>query len=114
MKKEGTGKPRSPEIEIDASVRVSELHFERVPESEVCFRGNTKRNSVWGGRRENLPDEVQEGVVYNDAGARLRIASEIVDSDSSLSTVSSKERTGSKTSNRKAKTPQRGRRSEQE
>ena len=31
-------------------------------------------------RRNNLPDEVQEGVVYRDAEVRLRIATEIVDS----------------------------------
>jgi hypothetical protein len=105
MKKEGTGKPRSPEIEIDSGVRMSELHFEKAPESEVYFRGNTRRNSVWGSRRENLPDEVQEGIVYHDAGVRLRIASEIVDSDSSPPSGLSKERTRSKTSNRKAKTP---------
>ena len=114
MKKEGTGKPQNPDIEIDADLRMSELRFEKAPESEVCFRGSTRRNSVWGSRRENLPDEVREGIVYRDAGVWLRIASEIVDSDSSPSTVSSKERMRSKTSNRKAKTLQRGRRSGQE
>jgi hypothetical protein len=58
-----------------------ELRFEEAPDPGVRFRGSTRRNSVWGSRRENLPDEVQEGVVYRNAGARLRIASEIVDSD---------------------------------
>ena len=81
MKKEGTGKPQNPDIALDADVRMRELRFEKVPDPEVCFRGNTMRNSVWGSRRKNLPDKVQEGVVYRDAGVRLRIASEIVDSD---------------------------------
>jgi hypothetical protein len=36
---------------------------------------------VWKSKRENLPDEVQEGVIYRNAGVRLRIASEIVNSD---------------------------------
>jgi hypothetical protein len=58
-----------------------ELHFEKAPDPEVRFRGNTKRNSVWGSTRENLPDEVQEDVVYRNAGVRLRIASEVVDSE---------------------------------
>ena len=58
-----------------------ELRFEEAPDPEVRFRGSTRRNSVWGSRRENLPDEVQEGVVYRNAGVQLRIASEIVDSD---------------------------------
>ena len=30
-------------------------------------------------RRKNLPDEVQKGPVYSNAGVRLRIASEMVD-----------------------------------
>ena len=78
MKKEGTGKPRNPDIAIDASVEMRELRFEKVPDPEVNFRGNTRRNSVWTSRRTNLPDEVQEGVIYRDAAIRLRIATEIV------------------------------------
>ncbi len=82
MKKEGTGKPENPDIALDADVRMRELHFEEAPDPKVSFRGNTGRNSVWKSKRENLPDEVQEGVVYRDARVRLRIASEIVDSES--------------------------------
>jgi len=78
MKKEGTGKPEHPDIALDADVRIRELHFEEVPDPKVRFRGNTERNSVWKSRRENLPDEVQEGVIYRNAKVRLRIASEIV------------------------------------
>ena len=78
MKKEGTGKPRDPDIALDADVRMRELRFEKVPDPEVRFRGNTRRNSVWASRRTNLPDEVQEDVVYRDAGIRLRIATEVV------------------------------------
>jgi hypothetical protein len=82
MKKEGTGEPRDPDIALDASVRMRELRFEKVPDPEVHFRGNTGRNSVWTSRRRNLPDRVREGVVYRDAGIRLRIATEIVESSS--------------------------------
>ena len=60
MKKEGTGKPRNPDIAIDASVEMRELRFEKVPDPEVNFRGNTRRNSVWTSRRANLPDEYPE------------------------------------------------------
>ena len=55
-----------------------ELRFEKVPDPGVRFRGNTRRNSVWTSRRTNLPDEVQEDVVYRDAGIKLRIATEVV------------------------------------
>jgi hypothetical protein len=82
MKKEGTGKPQNPDIALDADVRMRELHFEEVPDPEVRFRGNTERNSLWESKRENLPDEVQEGVIYRNAGVRLRIATEMVFSDS--------------------------------
>ena len=81
MKKEGTGEPQNPDISLDADVRARELCFDRAPNPEVRFRGNTVRNSVWGSGRENLPDEVREGVVYRNAGVRLRIASEVVDGD---------------------------------
>jgi hypothetical protein len=80
MKKEGTGKPRNPDIALDADVRMREVCFEETPESEVDFRGSTRRDSVWESRREDLPDEVREGVIYRNARVRLRIASEVVDS----------------------------------
>ena len=84
MKKEGTGNPQNPDIAFDAEVRMEELRFEEVPDPEVRFRGNTMRNSVWRSSRENLPDRVQEGVVYRNAEVRLRIASEIVASASAF------------------------------
>ena len=90
MKKEGAGKPQNPDIALDANVRMRELRFEEVPDPEVCFRGNTVRNSVWRTRRENLPDEVQEGVIYRNAGVRLRIATEMVNSESGLCNNSDK------------------------
>jgi hypothetical protein len=78
MKKEGTGRPRDPDIAIDAGVQMRELRFEKVPDPEVRFRGNTERNSVWTSRRTNLPDEIEEDVVYREAGIKLRIATEVV------------------------------------
>ncbi len=92
MKKEGTGNPRNPDIAFDAEVRMRELHLEEVPDPEVRFRGSTTRNSVWESSRENLPDEVQEGIVYRNSGVRLRIASEIVSSDPDFRNSLDKER----------------------
>ena len=92
MKKEGTGNPRNPDIAIDAGVQMRELRFEKVPDPEVYFRGNTGRNSVWTSRRANLPDEVEEGVAYRDAGIRLRIATEIVENPSDHGNSSEHER----------------------
>ena len=81
MKKEGTGKPQNPDIALEADVRMRELYFEEVPNSEVDFRGDTGRTSVWKSRRENLPNEVREGVIYRNSRVRLRIATEIVNGD---------------------------------
>ena len=102
MMKEGTGEPQNPDISLDADVRMRELCFDKAPNPEVRFRGNTRRNSVWGSRRENLPDEVREGVVYRNAGVRLRIASEVVDGDPGFRSSSNRERvkTGSEYSER--------------
>ena len=84
MKKEGTGKPQNPDIALDADVRMRELRFAKVPDPEVNFRGNTARNSVWVSRRTNLPEEVQEDLVYRDAGVRLRTATEMVEGSPDL------------------------------
>ena len=82
MKKEGTGRPRNPDLAINASVEMDELRFEKVPDTEVRFWGNTPRNSVWTSRRVRLPHEVREGVFYSDAAIRLRIATEVAESPS--------------------------------
>lgn len=69
----------NPDIEFTATVKARELRFERVPENEVRFRGSPGRESVSGTERENLPEEVEEGVTYHDARVRLRIASKVTD-----------------------------------
>lgn len=92
MKKEGTGEPLTPDIALDADVKMRALSFEEAPNPEVRFRGNTGRNSVWKSRRENLPDEVQEGVVYRDAEVRLRIATEVVGGEPDVLNSSDEER----------------------
>lgn len=104
VKKEGTGKPQNPDISLDVDVRARELYFEEVPETEVRFRGNTKRNSVWRSKRENLPHEVQEGIVYRNARVRLQIASEIVNSDPDFQNSSYKERVDTNTEDSEQKT----------
>ena len=100
MKKEGTGRPQDPDIALDADVRMRELRFEKVPDPEVHFRGNTRRNSVWMSRRRNLPNRVREDVVYRDARIRLRIATEIVENISD--SVNSSDQEGVKTNSKEA------------
>ena len=106
MKKEGTGKPQNPDIALDARIKMRELYFEEVPDPEVRFRGNTERNSVWESKRENLPGKAQAGVVYRNAGVRVRIASEVVDSEPGLMTIPSKEREKTSSERRRQRTGQ--------
>jgi len=63
-----------PDVEIGASVKASNLRFERKPEVEVGFPGDDDAETVSGSERENLPDEVEPGVVYRDVRVRWRAA----------------------------------------
>jgi hypothetical protein len=78
-KRKRLDRPENPDIEFTANVKARELRFEEVPENEVRFSGSPGRESVSGTERENLPEEVEEGVTYRDARVRLRIASKISD-----------------------------------
>lgn len=67
----------TPDIEITADVKTQRLRFEKTPETEVRFRGNSEHESVSGTERENLPERVERGVTYRDARVQLRIANEV-------------------------------------
>jgi hypothetical protein len=67
------------EVEAGATVKAKKLRFERVPETEVRFPGSDEERSGSHTERENLPDEVEPGVTYQDvkvrweAGAAARV-----------------------------------------
>lgn len=67
----------NPDVEISARVKSREMRFEEVPETRTRFLGSSERESVSGTERENLPDEVESGVIYRNSSVRLRIASEL-------------------------------------
>ena len=64
-----------PDVSISARAKARELRFDAVPGTEVRFWGDPERESVSATERENLPDEVERGVEYRNAGVRLQIAS---------------------------------------
>jgi pyruvate/2-oxoglutarate dehydrogenase complex dihydrolipoamide acyltransferase (E2) component len=68
----------NPDIDFSASVKARELRFEEEPQTEVRFWGHPERNSVSVNERENLPEEVWEGVTYRNISVLSRIASELV------------------------------------
>ena len=74
----------NPEIEFTANVKAHKLRFDEVPKTKVRFWGHPERNSVSGTERRNLPEEVRRGVTYRDVSVRLRIASELVDTEPDL------------------------------
>ena len=68
----------NPDIDFSASVKARELRFEEEPQTEVRFWGHPERKSVSVNERENLPEEVRQGVTYQNISVRSRIASELV------------------------------------
>jgi hypothetical protein len=71
----------TPDIEFTANVRAREMRFDEVPETEVRFSGQPERASVSGTERENLPEKVRRGVTYRNFSLRLRIATELIESE---------------------------------
>jgi len=66
------------DIDFSASVKARELRFEEEPQTKVKFWGHPGRNSVSVNERENLPEEIRQGVTYHNISVRSRIASELV------------------------------------
>jgi hypothetical protein len=63
------------DIVITATVKAKELKMEIVPTPKVEFPGTRERQTIWEADREDLPAQIQPGVVYKDIGVRLRIYS---------------------------------------
>jgi pyruvate/2-oxoglutarate dehydrogenase complex dihydrolipoamide acyltransferase (E2) component len=68
----------NPDIDFSASVKARELRFEEEPQTKVRFWGHPERNSVSVNERKNLPEEVRQGVTYQNISVRSRIASELI------------------------------------
>lgn len=71
----GESEAAEPDLSITARVTADSLRFERVPNPNVEFTGEPRRETVWQSERQNLPQQVQPGVTYRDIGITLRIAS---------------------------------------
>jgi hypothetical protein len=66
-----------PDIEMGARVKAKRLRFKRVPETGVDFSGQPAHDSSSGSERQNLPQEVEPGVAYQDVEVRWRAAAKI-------------------------------------
>ena len=75
------------EIEVGAVAKAKSIRFDKVPETKITFPGSDQDRSGSHTERENLPDELEAGVTYQDvtvrwrAGAAVRaeVAEEVAD-----------------------------------
>jgi hypothetical protein len=67
-----------PDIDLFTSVRAKKLRFETVPETQLRFDGEPAHDSQSKVERENLPEEVEPGVTYNDVRVRWSVQQRIV------------------------------------
>ncbi len=69
------------DVEIGAAARARRLRFRRKPEARVEFEGSPGGESDSHTERENLPEEVEPGVVYRDVSVRWTAGARIADAD---------------------------------
>jgi len=69
------------DVEIGAIVKAKQLRFRQKPKTHVEFHGELHEpdgqgelQTTSGSERENLPDEVEPGVIYRDVRVRWRAA----------------------------------------
>ena len=65
---------RPPDVEIAAGVSADEVRFECRPRVEVVAYSNVPASVEHDSQRDNLPDQVEEGVPYRNVSARWRVA----------------------------------------
>jgi hypothetical protein len=70
-----------PDVELAAAVRARELRFECKPEVEVRAHADSQASAASESVRDNLPDELEERVVYRDLAVRWRLWARLADPD---------------------------------
>jgi hypothetical protein len=60
------------DIDVSTSVRMRSLRFKTVPSTRVWFEGFPDEVHSLRTERENLPDEVQPGITYENVTVRWR------------------------------------------
>ena len=70
-----------PDVEIAATVRADEVRFECRPEVVVRAYSDSPATAESVSERDNVPDEVEPGVIYRDVAVRWRVAVRLDDPD---------------------------------
>jgi hypothetical protein len=68
-----------PDVEIAASIRAKEVRFEVKPRVDVGAWADSPARAESGSERENLPDELEEGVTYRDLAVRWWLGARLED-----------------------------------
>lgn len=76
---DGEGGRRPADIELGAAVRMRRLRFEEKSEVEASAEGRPSYESETTDQRENLPDEVVPGVIYERAWISRHVAIRLTD-----------------------------------
>jgi hypothetical protein len=63
-----------PDVEIAAALKADEVRFDCTPKVDVVPYANTPGSVEHESERDNLPEQVEEGVTYRDVGVRWRVA----------------------------------------
>ena len=66
------------DVDVSASVRMRSLRFGTVPTTRVWFEGLPDEVHSLRSERENLPDEVEAGVTYEDVTVRWKARARVV------------------------------------
>jgi hypothetical protein len=72
---------REPDVELKVSLRAKEVRFESKPEVVVEAHADSPATAESQSERENLPDELEEGVTYPDFAVRWRVAARLNEPD---------------------------------
>jgi hypothetical protein len=62
-----------PDVDIAVGFEADELRFECKPKVEVVPYANAPAYVEYESERDNLPDEVEDGVTYRDVSVRWRV-----------------------------------------
>lgn len=72
-------KREPPDVEIAASARVESLRFDVKPQVRVSAYVDSPAAAESVAERDNLPDELEEGVTYRDLAVRWHVAARLRD-----------------------------------
>jgi hypothetical protein len=68
-----------PDVEIRAAVRAEALRFECKPDVSIVTWSDSPASAESVSERENLPDDLKEGVTYRDFAVRWRVSVRLED-----------------------------------